>query len=64
MTGLSETSTGSAEVIECGPSGKTIPQYKPVMQLNQEIKLLSPAEPRHVTLDDDHSLLADIVKAG
>jgi hypothetical protein len=43
---------------------KTIPQYKPVTQGDQDIKLLSPAEPKDVTLDDDHSLLADIVKAG
>ena len=43
---------------------KTIPQYKPVTQMDQDIKLLSPAEPKDVTLDDDHSLLADIVKAG
>ena len=42
---------------------KTIPQYKPVTQMEQDIKLLSPAEPKNVTLDDDHSLLADIVKA-
>ena len=42
---------------------KTIPQYKPVTQMDQDIKLLSPAEPKDVTLDDDHSLLADIVKA-
>jgi len=42
---------------------KTIPQYKPVTQVDQDIKLLSPAEPKDVTLDDDHSLLADIVKA-
>ena len=42
---------------------KTIPQYKPVTQAEQDIKLLSPAEPKDVTLDDDRSLLADIVKA-
>jgi aminopeptidase N len=42
---------------------KTIPQYKPVIQMEQDIKLLSPTEPKNVTLDDDHSLLADIVKA-
>ena len=43
---------------------KTIPQYKPVVQQEQDIKLMSPAEPKDVTLDDDHTLLADIVKAG
>lgn len=43
---------------------KTIPQYKPVTQAEQDIKLLSPDEPKDVTLDDDHTLLADIVKAG
>ena len=42
---------------------KTIPQYKPVTQAEQDIKILSPAEPKSVTLDDDRSLLADIVKA-
>jgi len=43
---------------------KTIPQYKPVVQAEQDVKIVSPAEPKDVTLDDDHTLLADIVKAG
>jgi peptidase M1-like protein len=43
---------------------KTIPQYKPVVQQEQDIKIISPAEPKDVTLDDEHTLLADIVKAG
>ncbi len=43
---------------------KTIPQYKPVVQAEQDIKIVSPTEPKDVTLDDDHTLLADIVKAG
>ena len=43
---------------------KTIPQYKPVVQQEQDVKIMSPAEPKDVTLDDDHTLLADIVKAG
>jgi len=43
---------------------KTIPQYKPVVQQEQDIKLMSPAEPKDVTLDDERTLLADIVKAG
>jgi len=42
---------------------KTIPQYKPVVQVDQDIKLLCPTEPKDVTLDDDHTLLADISKA-
>ena len=40
------------------------PQYRPVTQGEQDIKLMSPVEPKDVTLDDDHTLLADIVKAG
>ena len=43
---------------------KTIPQYKPVVEQEQDIKIMSPAEPKDVTLDDEHTLLADIVKAG
>ncbi len=42
---------------------KTIPQYKPVVQMEQDIKILSPTEPKDVTLDDDHTLFADIAKA-
>jgi len=42
---------------------KTIPQYRPVVQADQDIKILSPTEPKDVTLDDDHTLLADIAKA-
>lgn len=41
---------------------KTIPQYKPVVQADQELKILSPMEPKNVTLDDDHTLLADFVR--
>ncbi|MGH9750377.1 MAG: M1 family metallopeptidase, partial [Candidatus Polarisedimenticolia bacterium] len=41
---------------------KSIPQYKPIVQAEQELKILSPMEPKNVTLDDDHTLLADIVK--
>jgi hypothetical protein len=43
--------------------GKSIPQYKPVIQAEQDIKLLVPEEPKNVTLDDDRTLLAEIVKA-
>jgi hypothetical protein len=43
---------------------KTIPQYKGIVQAEQDIKLMSPVEPKDVTLDDEHTLLADIVKAG
>jgi len=43
---------------------KTIPQYKPVVQMEQDVKIVSPAEPKDVTLDDEHTLLADITKAG
>ena len=42
---------------------KTMPQYRPVIQTEQDIKILSPTEPKDVTLDDDHTLLADIAKA-
>jgi len=42
---------------------KTIPQYKPIVQQEQDIKIMSPTEPKDVTLDDEHTLLADIVKA-
>ncbi|OLC53418.1 MAG: hypothetical protein AUH92_06140 [Acidobacteria bacterium 13_1_40CM_4_69_4] len=41
---------------------KTIPQYKPVVQAEQDIKIMCPTEPKDVTLDDDHTLLADIAK--
>jgi aminopeptidase N len=43
---------------------KTIPQYKGVVQAEQDVKIMSPVEPKDVTLDDEHTLLADIVKAG
>ncbi|HEU4401274.1 MAG TPA: hypothetical protein VFT43_04145, partial [Candidatus Polarisedimenticolia bacterium] len=42
---------------------KTIPQYKPVVQASQDIKIMSPIEPKDVTLDDDRTLLAEFVKA-
>ena len=42
---------------------KTIPEYKGVVQAEQDIKILSPLEPKDVTLDDEHTLLADIAKA-
>jgi len=42
---------------------KTIPSYQPVVQAEQDIKIMSPSEPKDVTLDDDHTLLADVVKA-
>jgi aminopeptidase N len=41
---------------------KVIPQYKPIVQAEQEIKLMSPIEPKNVTLDDDRTLLAEFVK--
>ena len=41
---------------------KTVPQYNPIVQGEQDIKLMSPLEPKDVTLDDDHTLLAEIVK--
>jgi hypothetical protein len=44
---------------------KTIPtQFRPVVQPEQDIKLLSPIDPKDVTLDDDRTLLADFFKAG
>ena len=43
---------------------KTIPQYRPVVQQEQDIRIMAPAAPKDVTLDDDRTLLADIVKAG
>jgi len=43
---------------------KTIPQYKPVVQMEQDVKIVSPTEPKDVTLDDERTLLADISKAG
>jgi peptidase M1-like protein len=42
---------------------KTIPQYKMVEQAEQDLKLMSPIEPKNVTLDDDNTLLADVYKA-
>jgi hypothetical protein len=42
---------------------KTIPQYRMVVQAEQDIKIMSPLEPKDVTLDDDRVLLAEIVKA-
>jgi len=42
---------------------KTVPQYKPVVQAEQDIKIMSPIDPKDVTLDDEHTLLAEIVKA-
>jgi aminopeptidase N len=39
-------------------------QYKPVVEVEQDIKLLLPAEPKEVTLDDERTLLAEFVKAG
>ena len=45
--------------------GATIPpQYRPVVQPEQDIKLISPVEPKDVTLDDERTLLAEFVKAG
>jgi hypothetical protein len=41
---------------------KMIPQYKPLVQAEQEIKIMSPMEPKNVTLDDDRTLLAEIVR--
>jgi len=40
------------------------PQYRPVVQAEQDIKILSPADPKDVTLDDDRTLLAEFIKAG
>ena len=42
---------------------KTIPEYKMVEQAEQDIKLMSPMNPKDVTLDDDNTLLADVYKA-
>jgi len=36
---------------------KTIPQYKPLVQMEQDVKIVSPAEPKDVTLDDERTLL-------
>jgi hypothetical protein len=43
---------------------KTVPQYKPIVEAEQDLKILSPIDPKDVTLDDDRTLLADIFKAG
>jgi hypothetical protein len=40
----------------------TIPQYKWILQANQEIKILAPEKPKNVTLDDERTLLAEFVK--
>jgi hypothetical protein len=40
----------------------TIPQYKGVVEANQEIKILAPEKPKNVTLDDERTLLAEFVK--
>lgn len=41
---------------------KSIPQYRPVVQAEQEIKIMSPMEPKNVTLDDERTLLAEFVR--
>lgn len=43
---------------------KSIPQYKPIVQADQDIKFMVPMDPKNVTLDDDRTLLAEFVKAG
>jgi hypothetical protein len=40
----------------------TIPQYRGVVEANQEIKILAPEKPKNVTLDDERTLLAEFVK--
>ncbi len=40
----------------------SIPQYRPVVEASQEIKILVPEMPKDVTLDDERTLLAEIVK--
>ncbi len=42
---------------------KTISQYRMVVHAEQDIKIMSPMEPKDVTLDDDRVLLAEFVKA-
>lgn len=41
---------------------ETTTQYQPVVEGDQMIRILSPAEPKDVTLDDDRTLLAEFVK--
>ncbi len=42
---------------------KVAPQYMRVDQPEEDLKLLSPEEPKNVTLDEDNTLLADITRA-
>ena len=42
---------------------KSVPQYMPVVEAEQDLKIVVPERPKDVTLDDDHTLLADFVKA-
>jgi len=44
--------------------GNTIPQYRGVTEAEVDIKFVTPEAPKDVTLDDDHVLPADIVRAG
>ena len=41
---------------------QTIPQYRPVVEAEQDIQILSPMEPEDVTLDDERTLLAEFIK--
>jgi aminopeptidase N len=41
---------------------QTIPQYRPVIEAEQDIQILSPLEPEDVTLDDNRTLLAEFEK--
>jgi len=41
---------------------QTIPHYRPVVEAEQDIQILSPLEPKDVTLDDDRTLLAEFEK--
>jgi hypothetical protein len=43
--------------------GESVPQYRPVVEAEQDIRFLLDVEPRDVTLDDDRALLAEYVKA-
>jgi hypothetical protein len=42
-------------------NGDSIPQYRPVVEAEQDIRFLLDVEPKEVTLDDDRTLLAEIV---
>jgi hypothetical protein len=42
--------------------GKTVTEYRPVVEAEQVIRILSPMRPKDVTLDDDRTLLAEFLE--